>query len=250
MCKDYVNPVQFYLCSATSQQQSPEAALWPLIQIQGAIVQWQPLVSLTKHRSVFLTSACSNRWLQIFRFVLFLENWEQLWHQSLPRVSSCTIGRCACLFHRTTCCTPSHLDTLYWAPGLNLTRPDETRHGCLWSSRARSTACVTLCLSFLAYTLSLCWYKELSLLSHFVQCAEVISFTVTADTTVLFSATQPHTHMHAHTCTHAHMNRITIVPVSWVCWHYTAVEWDTVHFLSVKCITHKHTCRYIHLYPV
>lgn len=48
VCKDYVNSVQFYLCSATSQQQLPEAALWPLIQIQGAIVQWQPLVSLSK----------------------------------------------------------------------------------------------------------------------------------------------------------------------------------------------------------
>lgn len=193
VCKDYVNSVQFYLCSATSQQQLPEAALWPLIQIQGAIVQWQPLVSLSKQIVTAVTDDCTSSGLSC--------SWEQLWHQSLPRVSSCTIGRCVCLFNRTTCCTPSHLDTLYWAPGLNLTRPDETHHGCLWSSRARSTACVTLCLSFLAYTLSLCWYKELSLLSHFVQFAEVISFSVTADTTVLFSATQPHTHMHAHTHT-------------------------------------------------
>lgn len=76
--------IQFYLYGTKSQQQSPKAALWPLMQINGAIVQWQPLVSLSKHRSVFLTSACRNRWLHIFRFVLFLESWEQLWHQSLP----------------------------------------------------------------------------------------------------------------------------------------------------------------------
>lgn len=191
MCKDYVNSVQFYLCSATSQQQLPEAALWPLIQIQGAIVQWQPLVSLSKQIVTAVTDDCTSSGLSC--------SWKaenNFGTRASPGFHLAQLGVVS-----TYCCTPSHLDTLYWAPGLNLTRPDETHHGCLWSSRARSTACVTLCLSFLAYTLSLCWYKELSLLSHFVQFAEVISFSVTADTTVLFSATQPHTHMHAHTHT-------------------------------------------------
>lgn len=60
VCKDYVNSVQFYLCSATSQQQLPEAALWPLIQIQGAIVQWQPLVSLSKQIVTAVTDDCTS----------------------------------------------------------------------------------------------------------------------------------------------------------------------------------------------
>lgn len=95
-------------------------------------------------------------------------------------------------------------------------------------------------LSLFSYLLILhIWFKELCLLSHFLQHAEVISCTVRTDTTMLFSASQPHRHTHT--------NTITIVPVSCLCCHYAAAEWDMVQFPLVKDNTHTNTHTLVHI---
>ena len=113
-----------------------------------------------------------------------------------PWVPPCTLGRCACLCQGATCHSPPHSDTL------SAEHPGWTRHGqakhalyrCLWSSMDPFTPlCNPLCL--LSHLLPI-WYKQLCLLSHCLQYAEVISCTVRTDTTLPFAACLPHTRTH------------------------------------------------------
>lgn len=156
-------------------------------------------------------------------------------------VSFCTIGRCACLCQGTTCHSPPHLDT-HCAECPSWTRHGQAKHasdGCLWSSLASFTPSVTLCLASLTYPTV--WYKELCLLSHSSQYAEVISCTVTTDTTLLCPASLPHTHSH----TNKYNNDCScFLPMLSLC-----SCWMRYHFPLVKDNTHTHTCAYVCSFP-
>lgn len=180
-------------------------------------------------------STCVSKWLCVFWFVLFLESWAQLWQWGLP------VGF---ILHNRTLCLPlsgnylpftsSFRHTLCWVPKLNPTRPGETRLGRM-----------PLIQSGLVH--SFC--NPLSRFSHLPHCLiqRVVSlialFTVLKSSPAPSQLTQlcyalPPCHTHIHT----QINTITIVPVSCLCCHYAAAEWDTIFHWSKTTHTHTHMC--------
>ena len=109
-------------------------------------------------------------------------------------VSSCTMGRCACLRQGATCHSPSHSDK---TSAERLAEPNTARRNTpLGRLLLIQSGLFHPCIRFLAYSPD--WYKESRLLlSHILQYAEVISCTVRTDTTGLFTDSPP-------PCTHTH----------------------------------------------
>ncbi len=150
-------------------------------------------------------------------------------------VSSCTIGRCACLCQGTTCHSPPHSDTLCGE------RPSRTRHGqakhasngCLWSSLACFTPSVTLCLSSLTYSLS----DTKSCVSYQSLCSMLKSSPVLSELSQLCYSLPPcpsHTHKYNNDCS-CFLPMLSLCS----CWmRYGSVSIGQRHH------TQTHTCTY------
>ena len=151
-------------------------------------------------------SACVTKWLSFFWFDKYLESRAQLWQQGLPVGSTLHNGAlCLPLSGNYLPFTSSFRDTLCWAPGLNPTRPGETRLVRMPLIQSGPfTPSVTLCFSALTYSPS----DTNSCVSYHTVCSMLKSSPALSELAQLRHSLPPcHRHTHTHTHTHARTDK-------------------------------------------
>lgn len=125
-------------------------------------------------------------------------------------------------------------------------RRNSARTDAFWSSLASQSLCNPV--SLFSHLLPV-WYKELSLITLFAVCWSHLLHCQNWHNSAICCLPAIHTlsltNMHTLTLSDTHIDTITIVPVSCLCCHYAAAEWDMVQFPSVKDNTHK--CTHVHI---